>query len=365
MSQRQTLSYISQRLQSVGIEPKTRFGQNFLVDLNLVELIARSAQLTKKDVVLEVGTGMGSLTKLLAAQAAHVVTVEIDTHIIPLAKEEFAGLENITLLELDALKNKSQFDPRVIETLRERLAAVPGGKLKLVANLPYNVATPIISNLLSITPWPTRMVVTIQKELAERIVAEPRTKDYSALSIWIQSQAKAEIVRVMPPSVFWPRPKVDSAILDIRPQKVLRDRLGDAEFFHHFVRSTFLHRRKFLRSALVGGLKGNLDKAAIDAILSELEIRPDCRAEQLTVDEMIELAKVAKKYWQEKPVKLRTKPGFPPDSDDDTDEDDDAGLGEAAVDEADADDLDGSDLASRRKLDLELEEGRPDGGMDD
>lgn len=316
MSQRQTLSYLSQRLQSVGIEPKTRFGQNFLIDLNLVELIARSAQLTKKDVVLEVGTGMGSLTRLLADAAAHVVTVEIDSHIIPLAKEEFAGLSNITLLEMDALKNKSQFDPVVIDTLRQRLAAVPGGKLKLVANLPYNVATPIISNLLNVTPWPARMVVTIQKELAERIVAQPRTKDYSALSIWIQSQAKAEIVRIMPPSVFWPRPKVDSAILDIRPQKVLRDRIGDVSFFHNFVRSVFLHRRKFLRSAMVGGMKGHLDKAAIDEILGQLQIQTECRAEQLSVEEMIDLAKVSKKYWQETPVKLRSKNGFIPESED-------------------------------------------------
>ncbi len=104
MSQRQTLTYLAERLKSVGIEPKTRFGQNFLIDLNLVEMIARTAQLTKKDVVLEVGTGMGSLTKLLAAQAAHVVTVEIDTHIIPLAKEEFAG--STTLLCWNLMRSR-------------------------------------------------------------------------------------------------------------------------------------------------------------------------------------------------------------------------------------------------------------------
>ncbi len=111
MSARQTLTYLAQRLESVGIEPKTRFGQNFLIDLNLVELIARSAQLTSKDVVLEVGTGMGSLTKLLAASAAHVVTVEIDSHIVPLALQELESFSNVTLLQLDALKNKSQFNP--------------------------------------------------------------------------------------------------------------------------------------------------------------------------------------------------------------------------------------------------------------
>jgi 16S rRNA (adenine1518-N6/adenine1519-N6)-dimethyltransferase len=294
MSQRHTLSYLAHRLESAGIRPKTRFGQNFLIDLNLVELIAKSAQLTPRDVVLEVGTGLGSLTKLLAASAAHVVTVEIDTHVAPLAREEFGDLTNITLLEQDALKNKNHFDPLVLETLREKLAAVPGGKLKLVANLPYNVATPIISNFLSVEPWPARIVATIQKELAERIVAQPRTKDYGALSIWIQAQAKADIVRIMSPKVFWPRPKVESAVVDIRPQKVLRDRIGDVEFFHDFVRAVFLHRRKFLRSAMVSGLKEQLDKVAVDEILAEAGVPADCRAEQLSVEDMIELAKAAR-----------------------------------------------------------------------
>ncbi len=143
--------------------------------------------------------------------------------------------------------------------------------------------------------------VTIQKELAERIVAEPRTKDYGALSIWIQSQAKAQIVRIMPPSVFWPRPKVDSAIVDIRTQKVLRDRVGDkqaVDFFHEFVRSVFLHRRKFLRSALVGSMKDHLSKPAIDEMLAELKLPENCRAEQLSVEEMIELASAARTRWQ-------------------------------------------------------------------
>lgn len=295
MSQRHTLSYLAHRLESVGIKPKTRFGQNFLIDINLVELIAKSAQLTKRDVVLEVGTGLGSLTKFLAESAAHVVTVEIDRHVAPLAREEFEHLDNVTLLELDALKNKHQFDPLVLETLREKLAAVPGGKLKLVANLPYNVATPIISNFLDVDPWPVRIVATIQKELAERIVARPRSKDYGALSIWIQAQAKAEIVRLMSPKVFWPRPKVDSAIVDIRPQKVLRDRIGDTEFFHQLVRSIFLHRRKFLRSALISALKDQLDKAAVDELMEELKLSADSRAEQLSVEDMIELAQAAQR----------------------------------------------------------------------
>ena len=292
MSERQTLTYLKKKFDASRIQPQTKFGQNFLIDLNLVEMIASTAELTRRDVVLEVGTGMGSLTTIMAAQAGHVVTVEIDRYLAPMARAEFGELDNITLLEQDALRNKNNLHSTVVETVQQRVAAIPGGRLKLVANLPYNVATPIISNLLDIEPWPARMVTTIQRELAERITAAPRSRDYSALSVWIQAQCRTEIVRIMPPSVFWPQPKVDSAILDIRPQKVLRDRIGDRAYFHRLVRNIFLHRRKFLRSALVGALKGELDKEGVDAVLKELKIEASARAEQLTPQQMIELAQV-------------------------------------------------------------------------
>jgi len=290
MSERQTYSYLKKKFDAVRIQPQTKFGQNFLIDLNLVELIVSTAELGPRDVVLEVGTGMGSLTVLMAAKAAHVVTVEIDHYLAPMARAEFDNFDNITLLEQDALRNKNNLHPHVIATLQEKVAAVPGGRIKLVANLPYNVATPIISNLLDMEPWPTRMVTTIQRELAERITAAPRSKDYSALSIWIQAQCRAEIVRIMPPSVFWPRPKVESAILDIRPQKVLRDRIQDRAFFHQLVRGIFIHRRKFLRSALLSAIQDKLSKDAVDSILSELEFDATVRAEQLTPQQMIELS---------------------------------------------------------------------------
>jgi 16S rRNA (adenine1518-N6/adenine1519-N6)-dimethyltransferase len=289
MSDRQTLSYLQQRFEAARIQPQPRFGQNFLIDLNLVEIIAKTADLGPRDVVLEVGTGMGSLTKLLAQKAGHVVTVEIDHHLAPLARQEFAEVENVTLLEQDALKSKNQLHPTIIETLRERVASIAGGRIKLVANLPYNIATPILSNLLDLEPWPVRMVATIQRELAERIVAKPHSKDYSALSIWMQAQCQVEIVRLMPSSVFWPRPRVESAILDIRPQKVLRDRIADRREFHELVRGIFLHRRKFLRSALFSAVKDRLDKPSVDEILSELELEATARAEQLSPLQMIEL----------------------------------------------------------------------------
>ena len=295
MSERQTLSYLQKRFELARIEPQTRFGQNFLIDLNLLELIAKSAELGPRDVVLEVGTGLGSLTSLMAPKAGHVVTVEIDRHLARLARQEFARFDNVTLLEQDALQSKSKLDPAVIETLQERVAAIPGGRLKLVANLPYNVATPILSNLLDIEPWPVQMVATIQRELAERITAKPRTKDYSALSVWMQAQCQAEIVRIMAPSVFWPRPKVESAILNIRPQKILRARIADLGYFHKLIRAIFTQRRKFLRSALHSAVKDHLDKSQIDEVLAELELDATVRAEQLTPQQMIELAELVQR----------------------------------------------------------------------
>ena len=295
MSERQTISYLQRRLREAGVSPQPRFGQNFHIDLNLIDLIAKTADLGPRDVVLEVGTGMGSLTQLLAAQAGHVVTIEIDRHLAPLARDEFSALGNVTLLEQDALKSKNQMHPLVIETLQEKVNQIKGGRVKLVANLPYNVATPILSNMLDVEPWPVRMVATIQLELAERIAAKPRTRDYSALSIWIQSQARVDIVRKLPASVFWPRPNVESAILDIRPQAVLRDRLSDRRGFHQLVRGIFVHRRKFLRSALASAVKDKLKKSDVDGILEEMEFGPDARAEQLTIEQMIELFECVQK----------------------------------------------------------------------
>ena len=286
---RQTASYLMRRFSEAGLRPVTKYGQNFLIDLNLVDLLADSAQIEPHDVVLEVGTGTGSLTAMLAQRAAAVVTVEVDSHMHQLATETLVDVTNVTMLCLDVLKNKNHFNPLVMETVREQLAVEPGRRFKLVANLPYNIATPVISNLLSTDPVPASMTVTIQKELADRIAAVPSTKDYSALSVWMQSQCDIEIVRIMPPTVFWPRPKVDSAIihLTINPDK--RSRIPDLDYFHAFVRAMFFHRRKFLRSELIGFCKDKLDKPGVDAIMQQLHLRPDARAEQLDVETMLAL----------------------------------------------------------------------------
>lgn len=291
---RQTQSFLIRRFEQVGITPKTRHGQNFLIDLNLLELLFEAAQIGPDDVVLEVGTGTGSLTAKLARAAAAVVSVELDPQMHQLASEELLSFDNVTLLRRDALKNKNRLNPDVLSAVRERLDEAPGRRFKLAANLPYNIATPIISNLLACDLPPATMTVTIQKELGERIVARPSTKDYGALSVWVQSQCEAEIVRVMPPSAFWPRPKVHSAIVQIRLRRDWRERIPDLEFFHVFARSMFFHRRKFLRSVILSGYKGRLDKPQVDAIMAELGLDETTRAEQLDVPSMLRLCEAVR-----------------------------------------------------------------------
>ena len=283
-----------QRFREVGIQPATRHGQNFLIDINLQQLIVESANLTEQDVVLEIGTGTGALTALMAPQAAAVVTVEIDGHLYELASEILLDYQNVTMLQHDALKNKNQFDARVLETIQEKLSEAPGRRLKLVANLPYNVATPILSNLLMHDPLPHSMVATIQKELGDRIVAKPSTKDYGALSVWMQSQADTEIVRIMPPKVFWPAPKVESAIVRITLDPQRRADIPNPKYFHQFVKAIFIHRRKFLRANVVAALKNHLNKQEVDAILAEMNFAPDVRTEQLDVPTLLKLTELVR-----------------------------------------------------------------------
>lgn len=291
---RQTKTFLMNRFREMGISPATRHGQNFLIDLNLHRVIIDAADLTKQDVVLEIGTGTGALTTLMAEKAAGVVTVEIDGHLFELASEQLIDFPHVTMLHQDALKNKNNFDSRVLEAIGEKLAEYPDRRLKLVANLPYNIATPVLSNLLLCEHVPHSMVATIQKELGDRIVAQPWSKDYGALSVWMQAQAEAEIVRLMPPTVFWPMPKVESAIVRIVVDPAKRGTIPDLRFFHQFVKAIFIHRRKFLRANVVAALKHHLSKAEVDEILAEMQLSDEARTEQLDVPTLLRLTELVR-----------------------------------------------------------------------
>src|SRR5262249_19599118 len=214
-AQRQTLSYLRNLFEQRGIRPKNKLGQNFLIDLNLIDLLLRTAELTRDDLALEIGSGTGSLTARLAEHAGAVLSVEIDTAFAALAAEAVAGRENVTLLHADVLKNKNELNPEVLAKLEEVRQRFGCTRLKLVANLPYAVATPVIGNFLLLDLAVERMVVTVQWEIAERLMAQPGVKDYAALAVFVQSVADVELVRKLPPSVFWPRPQVASAIVCI------------------------------------------------------------------------------------------------------------------------------------------------------
>lgn len=288
-SARQTVSYLTRRFEEAGIRPEVRHGQNFLIDLNLLDVLIETAAPNENDVILEIGTGMGSLTSMLADHAAHVVTVEIDARLHQMAAEELESYGNITLLLQDALRNKNNIADSVLDEVRKHVAAAPGRQFKLAANLPYNIATPILSNLLTSDPTPVSLTATIQKELADRMIAPPGVKDYSALSIWMQSLCDMHIARILPPQVFWPRPRVHSAIIHIIPNPAKRALIPDLEFFHKFVRGLFLHRRKFLRSGLVSSMKEHLDKPGIDEVLVPFNYAVDVRAEQLSIEQIQQL----------------------------------------------------------------------------
>ena len=289
---RQTQSYLKSLFARKGIFPRHRFGQNFLIDLNIHDLIVKTADVKPGDVILEVGPGAGALTSLMAVLGATVVAVEIDPAMAALTSEATAGMPNVRVLNLDALAGKNKLAPEVLDNLRSGLAGGPGRRLKLVANLPYNVATPIIGNLLVHPEFrPERIVATIQLELAQRMMAQPDTNAYGALSVLIHALTDFSLVRTLRPGVFWPPPKVDSAIICLIPVESKRQAIGDLEWFHSVVRRVFLHRRKNLRRVVYSLWRDRwVDKEEVDTLLENLGLTGQVRAEAMNVDQHIALA---------------------------------------------------------------------------
>jgi 16S rRNA (adenine1518-N6/adenine1519-N6)-dimethyltransferase len=260
-------------------------GQNFLIDLNLLDLIIATAELDKHDAVLEVGTGTGSLTARLCDHAGAVVSVELDTDFLRMASEMLAGRGNLSLMNADALARKNEMNPAVLKEW-ERIASAAGcTRRKLIANLPYVVATPVIANLLISDVPIERMVVMVQWEMAERLTADVATKDYGALAVLVQSLAEVTIVRRLAPSVFWPKPKVDSAIVFIKPSAAMRKKVSDPPKFRAFLRDLYTHRRKNLRQALAGWPSGRKDKKEVDTRLAKLGYDGTARAETLDLEQ--------------------------------------------------------------------------------
>lgn len=276
--------------EQIGLHPRSDLGQNFLIDLNILEYVVDNGELTKDDVVLEIGAGTGGMTALMAERAAAVISVEVDTNMAAMAKNAITGFDNVTLIQSDALKNKNHFSPEVIEAIEGELAKDPERRLKLVANLPYNIATPVVSNLIAgDLPW-TRMVITIQYELAQRMVSGPGRGNYGSLSVWLQCQAYVKLLKRLGPQVFWPRPQVNSAIVQLTPAPGRTGPIADKRFLQDFLRRLFAQRRKVMRGVLAGMYRKQIDKPMVDAILDELGHASTARAEELPPYALVKLA---------------------------------------------------------------------------
>jgi 16S rRNA (adenine1518-N6/adenine1519-N6)-dimethyltransferase len=287
---RQTLGYLRRLLERHGIQPKNKLGQNFLIDLNLLDVVLRAAELTPDDLALEVGSGTGSLTARLADAAGAVLSVEVDAAFHALAGEAVAGRPNVTLINADILSGKNRPNPHILEILQRIRHDSGCTRLKLVANLPYAVATPVLSNFLLSEFSFERLVVMVQWEIAERLLAQPGTKAYGALAVLVQSLADVEAVRRrVPPAVFWPRPQVASAIVLVKPNAAKRARVPDPLRFRIFLRDLYSHRRKNLRGALAALPGRSKDKQAVDTRLAELGLDGTTRAEDLDLEQHLRL----------------------------------------------------------------------------
>jgi len=281
---------IAEELRRRGIRPSRRLGQNFMVDRNLLDFLVRTAGVGAHDVVLEVGTGAGFLTERLCVAAEWVISVEIDSGLYGLAAERLADFSNLTLIHGDALAGGRAWSPAVSLALMHAIESRPTSALKLVANLPYSVATTVLQvTLESDLPFAGAWF-TCQKEVAERIMAKPGSADYGFVSVLVALTAEARVVRHLPPSVFWPRPQVDSAIVEIIPSAAKRAEIGDFDALRRFISALFTYRRKTLRAAL---RHLGIDRCAIlrlDTQLAEMGVSTDSRISHLEASALKKVA---------------------------------------------------------------------------
>ncbi len=290
----QTKQQIRQLLQSAGISPNKRLGQHFLIDLNLMRLLVDSAGIDKNDVVLEAGCGTGSLTEALAERAGTVVGVEVDKKLAEIVAERLACAENVDVIKDDILQSKHILSRKVtgpVAQAREKFT----GRLLLVANLPYNVASPVMLNLATGKIRADEMYVTVQKEVADRMTAAPGSGEYGILSILLAATGEVKVIRILKPTVFWPRPQVESAMVSYVRDKAKAERIADMELFVEMVHLFMGHRRKTVKSCcrLAEGRPSSITDWP--RALEHCRIDPRRRPEELTPQDYVAIANYAAK----------------------------------------------------------------------
>lgn len=270
-------------LQRYGFNFQKKYGQNFLIDTHVLDKIIGAAEIGKDDFVLEIGPGIGTMTQYLAEAAREVVAVEIDTKLIPILEDTLKEYDNVTVLNEDILK----VDIRKIAEEKN------GGKpIKVVANLPYYITTPIIMGLFESEVPLDSITVMVQKEVADRMQVGPGTKDYGALSLAVQYYAEPYIVANVPPNCFIPRPAVGSAVICLTRYQEKPVKVNDSAFMFKIIRASFNQRRKTLQNGLYNSSELRIPKEKTVAALEEMGLTPTIRGEKLSLEEFAKLSDI-------------------------------------------------------------------------
>ena len=276
-------------IKKYGFNFQKKFGQNFLIDANILEKIVDSAEVTKDDCVIEIGPGIGTMTQYLAEHAREVVAVEIDKNLIPILKETLSEYDNVTIINEDILKVD-------INKLAEEKNG--GRPIKVVANLPYYITTPIIMGLFESHVPLSSITIMVQKEVADRMQVGPGTKDYGALSLAVQYYAKPEIVVNVPPACFMPRPNVGSAVIRLTRFEEPPVKAQDEKKLFAIIRAAFNQRRKTLANALANGLSYvdkegksiHVSRQEVCDALDQIGLSTTIRGEALTLEQFAHLS---------------------------------------------------------------------------
>jgi 16S rRNA (adenine1518-N6/adenine1519-N6)-dimethyltransferase len=264
-----------------------RFGQNFLIDTHVLEKIIKSAEITKEDLVLEIGPGIGTMTQYLCENAREVIAVEIDKNLIPILENDtLAQYDNVTIINEDILK----LDLNALVQERNN-----GKRIKVVANLPYYITTPIIMGLFESHVPLKNITVMVQKEVADRMQAGPGSKDYGALSLAVQYYATPYIAANVPQNCFMPRPNVGSAVIRLTLHEEPPVKVKDESFLFALIRASFNQRRKTLVNGLTNAAELNLTKEEVLAALEELGLSATIRGEALTLEQFAQLSNLLAK----------------------------------------------------------------------
>lgn len=297
-----TKSMLKMLFNERGIRLKKKWGQNFLIDQNILQFIVRSAELSHNDVILEIGTGTGSLTRVLAEKAGYVFAVEIDHKLFEITAETLKDYNNVSLLNKDILKSKRHIHPEIVESVSNYITSstctMGNLCLKVISNLPYYISTPVIIDLLQEVLPIKLMILTLQRDITNRLLAYPGSKDYGILSIMTKLFADVKILKKLPPDVFWPAPLVDSAIvkMEIKRNKY-SDRIINYQGFQDIIKAIYTSRRKTLLNNLLSlCLKGGIEKDTqllredLQSILEKVGISPGSRGEELDLEKLIGLS---------------------------------------------------------------------------